>query len=409
MRREAGISGLLVALGATALAANGSIALAQSAPPAPTAAAQPLRASPAPAGWAAAIDSFRVRLRADVAADSIGGITAAIVVGDRMVWAEGFGWADRDRRIPAGVETIYRIGSISKSFTAVAMMRLVDAGVLALDAPVARVLPQAGQFSQARSGARAVTFRHLASHTAGIVREPALDSAAAGPIEGWEQKVLASIPATRFDTVPGARYAYSNIGFGVLGLAVSRAANTEFRTLVTREIFGPLGMTHSSFVVPHDDLRHLAVGYANRRDGTIDADGPAREHVGRGYKVPNGGIYSTVGDLARFIAGMTGAAGDALLPLEHRLEMMRVQAPGSDSSGYGLGFQITAEGGRRFVGHGGSVAGYTAHLVFEPQSGVGVIILRNYNSGRTNLARASSELLASLTGNDSGSGSGEWE
>ena len=348
------------------------------------------------AAWSTAIDSFRVRVRADVAADSVGGITAAVVVGDRMVWAEGFGWADRDRRIPAGVETIYRIGSISKSFTAVAMMRLVDAGVLSLDAPVSPALPQIFDFAQPRPGAGAITFRHLASHTAGIVREPALEDAASGPIEGWEQKVLASIPATRFDTLPGARYAYSNIGFGVLGLAVSRAAKTEFRSLVTREVFEPLGMTHSSFVVPQDDLRHLAVGYANRRDGTIDAEAPAREHHGRGYKVPNGGIYSTVGDLARFMAGMTGAAGDVLLPLEHRLEMIRVQTPGSDSSGYGLGFQITARQGRRYVGHGGSVAGYTAYLVFEPASGIGVIILRNYGVGNTNLQRAATALLSEL-------------
>ena len=386
----------------TVLLACGSLALPWTAHPqgSPTSASRSAPFSPAndsPARWAA-IDSFRVRIRSDVAADSVGGITAAVVVGDRMIWAEGFGWADRDRRIPAGVETIYRIGSISKSFTAVALMRAVNAGVLALDAPVAGVLPPVSGFAGARPGARPVTFRHLASHTAGLVREPALQDAAAGSIEHWEQKVLASIPATRFDTLPGARYAYSNIGFGVLGLAVARATGTEFRALITREIFEPLGMTHSSFSVPQDDLRHLAAGYANRRDGTIDADSPAREHAGRGYKVPNGGIYSTVGDLARFVAGMTGASGDALLPPEHRREMMRVQTPERDSTGYGLGFQIIASGGgRRFVGHGGSVAGYTAHLIFEPESGIGVILLRNYGTGRTNLARASVELLALLT------------
>ena len=357
----------------------------------------PTTSSASTAAWTVAIDSFRLRLRADVAEDGVGGITAAIVVGDRMMWAEGFGWANRDRRIPAGVETIYRIGSISKSFTAVALMQLVDQGTLTLDYPVVRVLSQVEGFAQRPAAAAPVTFRHLASHTAGIIREPALDGAAAGPIEEWERKVLASIPATRFDTVPGARYAYSNIGFGVLGLAVSRAAGAEFREVVTRGIFQRLGMAHSSFVVPHDDLRHLAVGYANRRDGSIDADGPAREHRGRGYKVPNGGIYSTVGDLARFIAGMTGAAGDALLPLEHRLEMMRMQTPGSDSSGYGLGFQIrSGPEGRRFIGHGGSVAGYTAHLVFEPESAIGVVLLRNYGSGRTNLGRAATEVLAAL-------------
>ena len=347
--------------------------------------------------WQSAIDSFRLRFRADVAEDDVGGITAAVVVGDRMVWAEGFGWADRDRHIPAGVETIYRIGSISKSFTAVALMQLVDQGTLTLDQPVARVLPQVEGLAEPRAGAPAVTFRHLASHTAGIIREPALEDAAEGPIEEWERKVLASIPATRFDTMPGARYAYSNIGFGVLGLALSRAAGTEFRDLVTRNIFERLGMAHSSFVVPHEDLRHLAVGYVNRRDGSIDAERPTLEHRGRGYKVPNGGIYSTVGDLARFIAGMTGAAGDALLPLESRLEMMRMQTPGSDRSGYGLGFQVrTGSNGRRLVGHGGSVAGYTAYLVFEPESGIGVILLRNYSSGRTNLGSAATGLLEAL-------------
>lgn len=349
--------------------------------------------------WAATLDSLRRRVRADVARDSVGGITAAVVVGDRIVWAEGFGWADRDRRIPAGVETIYRIGSISKSFTAVAMMRLVAAGTLSLDVPVTSVLPEVAGFAQPRPGARPVTFRQLASHTAGLIREPELRGAAAGPIEQWERQVLASIPATRFDTAPGARYAYSNIGFGVLGLAISRAARTEFRELVEQEIFEPLGMTHSSFIVPADDLRHLAVGYANRRDGSIDAEGPAREHRGRGYKVPNGGIYSTVGDLARFIAGMSGAAGDALLPRELRQEMMRIQTPGSDSSGYGLGFQIrVGEDGRRYVAHGGSVAGYTAHLVFEPESGIGVILLRNYNSGAMNLGAVASRALVSLVG-----------
>ena len=180
MRRTVNIAMLVALPIAFGLAGSAMPALAQSVATLRTADAR----------WSAAIDSFRLRVRADVAADSVGGITAAVVVGDRMVWAEGFGWADRDRRIPAGVETIYRIGSISKSFTAVAMMRLVDAGVLSLDAPVAPALPQISGFAQPRPGAGAITFRHLASHTAGIVREPALEDAAAGPIEGWEQKVL---------------------------------------------------------------------------------------------------------------------------------------------------------------------------------------------------------------------------
>lgn len=347
--------------------------------------------------WNDALDRFRERIRADVAADDVGAITAAIVVGDRMVWAEGFGWADRDRRIPAGVETIYRIGSISKPITAIAMTQLAEKGLLRLDDPVEQYLPEVRQFVNRPEGSPPITFRHLATHTAGLIREPRLPGAATGPIEQWEEKVIASIPTTSFDRAPGAAASYSNIGFGVLGLAISRAAGWPFMDLVTQEIFQPLGMHSSTYVVGPDLEPFLATGYANRADGTINTEGPAREHAGRGYKVPNGGVYSTVGDLARLIAGMSGAAGDAILPQHARQEMMRLQTPGSTTSGYGLSFSVrAAPDGRREVGHGGSVAGYTAHLVFDPESGIGVILLRNYASGRTNLSGAATGLLREL-------------
>lgn len=97
------------------------------------------------------------------------------------------------------------------------------------------------------------------------------------------------------------------------------------------------------------------------------------EHFGRGYKVPNGGIYSTVGDLARFGAAMMGAGDVRILSEESRREMLTPQAP---AEGYGLGFSIDGEGGVTVVGHGGSVAGYNASLAFDPESGLGVAMLR---------------------------------
>lgn len=352
--------------------------------------------APLPAAWQDAIERFAEQLRADVATDDVGGITAGVVYGGRVVWTQGFGWADRDARVPAGAETIYRTGSISKSFTAVAAAQLAQRGVLDLDDPVTRYLPEAAAFSDTRPAAAPVTVRQLASHTAGLIREPRLQGAASGPIGSWEDKVLASIPATSFDTVPGARYAYSNIGFGVLGLALGRAAGVPFMELVERDIFAPLGMASSTFIITPRLRPHLAVGYANGSSG-IDADGPAREHAGRGYKVPNGGIYSTVGDLARFISGLSGATADTLLDEQWRAEVMRVQTPEDPYNGYGLGFSVRVmEDGRRTVGHGGSVAGYTAHIVFDPDAQVGVILLRNYNRGETNLGRAATELLAEL-------------
>jgi CubicO group peptidase (beta-lactamase class C family) len=334
-------------------------------------------------------------LRADVAADDIGSITAAVVAGDRVMWSEGFGWADRDAHVAARAETIYRIGSISKTFTAVVLAQLVDRKTLALDDAVEKYLPEVRGLASPRPGAKPVTFRQLASHTAGLIREPQLEGAAAGPIAEWEAKVLASIPRTSFDAMPGERFSYSNIGFGILGLALSRAAKTPFMKIVEDGIFTPLGMMRSTFIIT-DRLRPLlSVGYANG-GSRIDADTPAREHLGRGYKVPNGGIYSTVGDLAKFIGALTGA-GKTVTSDAMRRAMMTKQTPEAGESGYGFGLQLSASAGAiTVVGHGGSVAGYTAHMTFDPASKVGAILLRNYGSGRTNLGQAASQLVRAL-------------
>jgi CubicO group peptidase (beta-lactamase class C family) len=154
-------------------------------------------------------------------------------------------------------------------------------------------------------------------------------------------------------------------------------------------------MTSSTFIVT-DRLRPLlSVGYANS-GSRIDAETPAREHLGRGYKVPNGGIYSTVGDLAKFIGALTGA-GKTVTSEAMRRAMMTKQTPEAGESGYGFGLQLSASAGAiTVVGHGGSVAGYTAHVAFDPASNVGVILLRNYGSGRTNLGQSATQLVRAL-------------
>jgi CubicO group peptidase (beta-lactamase class C family) len=361
-------------------------------------------ATPATAQSQDVIDAFARQLAADVEADDIGAITAAVFKGDQVLWAQGFGWADPDKRIPAGVRTIYRTGSISKSFTAVLMADLMEDGVLELDDPIEATLPEVVHFADAPPGMEPITYRQLASHTAGLIQEPELEGAASGPIEDWGHKILASIPHTRYYTMPGTKYQYSNIGFGVLGYTIQRATGTSFMELIEDRIFGPLGMNSSTFIVGPDLSRRLSVGFANRSpfvaEGIVDAVTPALEHEGRGYKVPNGGVYSTVGDLATFGAAVMGYTEFELLEPSTREEAMRWQTP-SDGPGYGLGFfidRVTLPNGSevRFVGHGGSVAGYNVNLVFEPESGWGVVMLRNYNSGHTNLGSASTTLLTQL-------------
>ena len=349
--------------------------------------------------WNAAISRFEQKMEAQVAADDVGGVSAAVSRGSDVVWARAFGWADRDRRIPAGVGSIYRTGSISKTVTAVAMMRAVERGFIDLDQPLSEIFPATARFPGAMAGAPAPTVRQFASHTSGLVREPDWDIAASGPIGIWQERVVESIPLSRYQNAPGAEYSYSNIGYGTLGLAVARAVGRPFMEFVEEDVFKPLGMTSSTFVIGPELAPRLTVGYVNRGDGNPDPEQPTREHAGRGYKVPNGGVYSTVGDLARFMGALQGRASPAILSDESVAEMSRVHTPEDPDSGYGLGVMIrTTDGGARLIGHSGSVAGYNAYMLFEPESGLGVVLLRNYNQGQASLGAAGQELLVELLG-----------
>ena len=349
--------------------------------------------------WDAALARFGQQLAADVADDDVGGMAAGVVLHGDLVWAKGFGWADRDARIPMSPHAVSRTGSISKSVTAMLLMILVDRGDLSLDDPVERYLPEFGALQNRDPNAGAVTLRQLASHTAGIEREPSnVREMVSGEIGLWEERVVESLRNTAYDAAPGARYQYSNIGFGALGLALSRAAGRPFMELVEEEIFDPLGMTGSDFVVVGAELEpRLAMGYVNGRDGTIDASAPRREHAGRGYKVPNGGVYSTVADLGRFLGAIEGVPGLRILDESSRREMITVQTPEAPDRGYGIGLSVAPAGSDvTVVGHGGSVAGYTAHMRLDPESGIGVVLLRNYQRGATDLGGTALELIAEL-------------
>jgi CubicO group peptidase (beta-lactamase class C family) len=327
-----------------------------------------------------AIAEFDAQIAGGVAEDAAGCVSIAVFVGGDVIWAKGYGWADIENTIACAEETIGRTGSISKSFTAVLMMQLVERGIIGLDDAVAEYFADIEKLADPPENMRPISFRMLASHTAGLIREPELEGAASGSIYRWEEKVLESIPHTSFKTPPGTEYSYSNIGFGMLGLALSRAAGVPFITLVEDQIFKPLGMTSSTFIVNTPELAsRLSVGYSrNRETGEVSAERATREHFGRGYKVPNGGIYSTVGDLASFAAAMMGESAVQILSPESRAEIFTPQAP---ADRYGLGFGIRTEDGVTLVGHGGSVAGYNASLVFDLESKIGVAMLRttSYN------------------------------
>lgn len=335
----------------------------------------PLRADAQFDPFESALARFDAEVAQAVAEDAAGAVSVAVFRGGEVIWSKGWGWADIENRRPATARTIGRTGSISKTVTAVVMMQLAERGVIDLDEPVARYLPEIEGLRDPPEGMSAITFRRLGSHTAGLEREPELEGAASGPIYGWEEKILASIPTTGFETPPGTEYSYSNIGYGMLGMALGRAAGVPFMELVETLVFRPLGMQSSFFILDAPDrFDRMSVGYSRSRStGEVSAERATREHFGRGYKVPNGGVYSTVGDMAAFAAGLMGASEAPILSEESRRAMRTPQPP---ATGYGLGLQIRETDGVTVVGHGGSVAGYNADLAFDPESGLGVAVLR---------------------------------
>jgi CubicO group peptidase (beta-lactamase class C family) len=308
------------------------------------------------------------------------GVAVGIVAGERLIWGRGFGYRDVASRAPMTTETVFRLGSISKVFTATAVLHLRDAGRLDLDDPVSRHLPWF-RVRPSDPGEPPLSVRHLLVHTSGLPREADLPYWTDRRFPDREQLAAAVSGGTPL-AEPGVRYRYSNLGIAVLGEVVAAAAGRSWDEVVRDAILEPLGMTSSAVRLAAVDRERLATGYLLRRP---DGSWPVAPDTVAKALAPAASVASTVEDLARFVASQFyDREGDVAIVLERgtRREMHRVQwlAP-SWSSGRGLGFSVWREGERTVVGHGGWVAGYRTQIAFDPEAGIGVIVLTNSDEG----------------------------
>lgn len=329
------------------------------------------------------VSDFEQQIKKDVLQDDVGSISAAIFIDREIIWSAAFGWADKGKRIPADTNTIYRTGSVTKTFTAYLMMLLQQEGTIKLNDPVVQYFPEISSLKQT-----GVTFRQLASHTAGLAEEPALQDAASGPIANWEKKIIESIPTVAVIAAPDSVFEYSNIGYGILGLALSRAAHQSYISMVDERILHRLHMHNSFFRIPAAKQEKVAAGYSiNAATGFINEAKPKREHQGRGYKVPNGGLYATANDLCRFMIEQSHSGEkNSLLTKESSDMMTSIQTPADDDGSYGFGYFIRNEQGFKIVEHDGAVSGYNAYIAWNPDLKIGIVLLRNYNVGLTDLS-----------------------
>jgi len=348
---------------------------------------------------ASALERVEQLAAAEFAKDPRGSLTIGVVSRDRLAWSKSYGEADVERHAAATPDSVYRIGSITKQFTGLMLLQLVERGKVRLTDPVEKYLPEINRLAGRQPGWPAITLIQLATMTSGVGREPKdLPTFLVGPVSTWEQTTIKALERTSYAHEPGTRYLYSNIGYAALGAALSRAAGRPFTEYVRDEILVPLGMSRSAFEPNPAIGPVIAKGYAIR-GGALDGSAPEREHEGRGYKVPNGALYTTVGDLAKFLSFELGHGPSAVLsPKARDGNYSRVlSASGTLDSGYGIGFQATRRGANVFIGHGGSVAGYSAAAHVHRPSQTGIIVLRNVGGGPVSvggLALRALEILA---------------
>ncbi len=311
--------------------------------------------------------------------DSVPGLAVGIIYNGRLVYQEGFGYADVESKVLVTPKTCFRIASLSKTFTATAVMQLVEEGKLSLDDQVEKYLPwfkvRASDFDSAH-----ITIRQILSHTGGIWRD--------GNIPRWKSDDFPDLAGLKKSISPetlvfenSTRFKYSNFGFALLGEVIKEVSDLNYGEYVSKHIIKKIGMerTIPDLKGEHEDW--FAKGYSYPI--------PKKERKAVPYSevkayAPAIGFISNVPDLAKYLAAMSlrRKKSNVLVGRESKKEMMREHwATDEENISYGLGFYIQEIEGRKVVGHGGGFNGFTARISLDVENDIGVITLANTNDG----------------------------
>jgi CubicO group peptidase (beta-lactamase class C family) len=298
--------------------------------------------APPPAGLEAAIDALFEPVRGK---DLPG---AAVVVAQRgeVVYAKAHGLASVELDVANTLRTRLRLASVTKSFTALAVLQLVEQGRLGLDDPLAKYVPDF------RGGDR-ISLRHLLSHTSGIPDFVGFDEAKSRPQE----------------FAPGERLNYSNTGYVALGRVLAAVTGKSYEEHLRAAIFEPLGLTDTGCDRREAVLKHRAAGYlfapelVNAAYSDTSADPAA------------GGLYSTAEDMLRWAQALQ--SGRIVAASTRDAAFTPVSLAGGRQGAYGFGFMVTRYKGLREVGHGGDISGFNAYVALYPEAQLAVVVLSN--------------------------------
>jgi CubicO group peptidase (beta-lactamase class C family) len=344
---------------------------------------------------AAGAQDFQTKVAAFVREHRLYGAAAGVVHGDKLVWSGGAGFADAAAERAAGPDVLYRIASITKTFTGTAIMQLRDAGLLDLDDPVVKWIPELSD-SASPAGIGAVTIRRLLSHESGLVSEPpGTDFLAAEPrYEGVAARNLERVAEIFAAVPPNTQTKYCNLGYQLLGEIVNRASGTSYPQYVADRILTPLAMSSTGFEPLAADLdRRRATGYAARAFSDELSVAPAMPLIWA-----EGGLWSTVEDLGRWLCFQLAAhaaehtaeasAGSAVLASATRREMHKPRYLSDEewSTAWGITWYSVRKDNVTWVQHSGGLPGFTSNVCFDRSCQVGAIVLVNGDADASALA-----------------------
>lgn len=335
------------------------------------------------AGW----DAFVAEWRAGVAQHAIVGSSVAYVERGQIVARANAGLRDAAANLPVNDDTIFHWASITKTFTAIGVMQLRDRGLISLDDPIVKYVPELravhNPFS-AQTKTSAITIRQLLSHSAGFRAGtwPWAGDQPWQPFEppSWDQ-LVAMMPYTAIEFAPGTKYSYSNPGYVYLGRVIEDVTGQPFETYIDKEIWRPLGMTRTFFdqapsYLRADKSHSYFVDDAGRTEARFDFD--------TGITVMNGGMNAPVADLAKYLGLLQGspdaatqARYDQIIKRSTLEEMWTKVVPVSPGVDMGLGYFLETHGGHRFIAHSGGQNGFISHFWLDRDSKKAAIVAFN--------------------------------
>ena len=301
-----------------------------------------------------------------VKSGAVAGLSIAVLRDNDTLVMKGYGSADLENDIAATAQTVYRIGSVTKQFTSVAIMQLVQQGKLSLDDDITKYVPNAPTHG------RRILVRHLMNHTSGIPSYTDVGPAVArkARLDLSHDSLLAIVRADSLQFEPGSHFYYNNTGYYLLGMIIERVTGKKYGDYVRDALFVPNGLSSTVYCSVAPIIKRRANGYDRGRDGLVNTD-----YIGMDLPFAAGSLCSTVGDLATWTRLLhSGKLVDAS-------SFSAMTTPVKLTSGrrmsYGFGLSADTLGAHRVIHHGGGINGFISELAYYPNDSLTVVVLAN--------------------------------